>query len=76
MEVVAVSGYIYNCRESNPTLDSIATTVGLDSTRKNFTREEFVLDPSVPKVGDRVFCVPTRGPLVTSNIASLPPGGH
>jgi len=36
MEVVVVSGYEYNCRESNPTLGLIASTVGRNSKQMNF----------------------------------------
>lgn len=45
MEVGIVSGYEYNCRQSNPTLDSITS---LDSTHKNFTIDEFILSPIQP----------------------------
>lgn len=34
---VIVSGYKCNFRESSPTLDSIASTMGLDSTQNKFT---------------------------------------
>lgn len=66
MEVVVVSGYEYKCRESNPTLGLIASTVGRNSKQMNFRISQSVPNPSFPKVDDKVIIEAHRHPFVTT----------